>query len=79
MRRMFTLLHSSSDPNRFLRLNAEFRSDLAWWLAFASSWNGVSFLQLSGSTEPSVGFILMHQDLGDVVLFGALLGSGPLA
>ena len=28
MRRMFTLLHSLSDPNRFLRLNAEFRFGL---------------------------------------------------
>ena len=65
MRRMFTLLHKSSDPNCFLRLYAEFRSDLAWWLAFASSWNGVSFLQC---------FTLMHQDLGDVVLFGAPVG-----
>ena len=74
MRQMFTLLHSSSDPKCFLRLNAEFRSDLAWWLAFASNWNGVSFMQLSGSTEPSVGFILMHLDLGDVVLFGAPVG-----
>ena len=44
LRRMFSLLHSSKDPNRFLRLNAEFRSDLAWWLAFASRWNGISFL-----------------------------------
>ena len=57
MRRMFTLLHSSSDPNCILRLNAEFRSDLAWWLAFTSRWNGVS-LQLAGSAEPSVVFYI---------------------
>ena len=27
-----------------IRLNREFRSDLAWWRMFAAEWNGVSFL-----------------------------------
>ena len=58
LRRMFTLLHAVQDPNRFIRLNADFRSDLAWWLAFSQRWNGVSFLQLSGVAEPTVVFFI---------------------
>lgn len=69
---MFSLLHSSRDPNRFLRLNAEFRSDLAWWLTFASRWNGISFLQLSGSAEPSVVF---YTDASGSWGCGAIWGS----
>ena len=47
LRRMLDLLHGV--PNHPLnphpiRLNREFRSDLAWWRLFASEWNGVSFL-----------------------------------
>jgi hypothetical protein len=34
----------ASDKAAPIRLNAGFRSDLAWWRAFASEWNGVSFL-----------------------------------
>ena len=56
LRRMFTLLHTVRDPNRFIRLNAEFRSDLAWWIAFTRAWNGISFLRLSGLAEPTVVF-----------------------
>lgn len=47
LRRMIDLVHSlhypaySSIP---IRLNTGFRSDLTWWRAFVSKWNGVSFL-----------------------------------
>ena len=27
-----------------IRLNREFRADLAWWRLFTPSWNGISFL-----------------------------------
>ena len=56
LRRMFTLLHTVRGPNRFIRLNADFRSDLAWWIAFTRNWNGISFLQLSGIAEPTAVF-----------------------
>ena len=29
-----------------IRLNCEFRRDLAWWLEFLQSWNGVSFFRM---------------------------------
>ena len=52
LRRMIDLLHSvhraphSKTP---IRINAGFRSDLAWWREFASRWNGVSFLPAPSS------------------------------
>ena len=47
LRRMIDLLHAVHHPPNSkipIRLNAGFRSDLAWWSVFVSSWNGVSFL-----------------------------------
>ena len=50
LRRMINLLHSrSSSPGSRLvpiRLNQQFRADLAWWTTFAIQWNGTSFLPL---------------------------------
>lgn len=47
LRRMIDLLHAVPmhrlRPHP-IRLNREFRSDLAWWRCFISKWNGVSFL-----------------------------------
>ena len=47
LRRMIDLLHAVHAPSHSrtpIRLNVEFRSDLAWWHTFVSQWNGVSFL-----------------------------------
>ena len=47
LRRMIDLLHSMPDSSRSnhpIRLNREFRSDLAWWRSFFSGWSGKSFL-----------------------------------
>ena len=47
LRRMLDLLRAVPGRPRCphpIRLNREFRSDLAWWQTFASQWNGVSFL-----------------------------------
>ncbi len=47
LRRMIDLLHGNHrSPNSRIpiRLNAEFRSDLAWWIMFIAKWNGISFL-----------------------------------
>ena len=47
LRRMLDLLHAV--PHRphshgHIRLNAGFRSDLAWWKAFLAQWNRISYL-----------------------------------
>ena len=44
---MIDLLHATHRPthtNTPIRLNTGFRSDLAWWQAFLTRWNGISFL-----------------------------------
>lgn len=44
LRRMIDLLHAVPPHQPYLRLNAGFRADLAWWGTFLKSWNGTSFL-----------------------------------
>ncbi|XP_028416203.1 uncharacterized protein LOC114540089 [Dendronephthya gigantea] len=46
LRRMINLLCAFRSPSHPIRLNVEFRRDLAWWLEFLQSWNGVSFFRL---------------------------------
>ena len=44
---MIDLIHAGQAPHRAhvpIRLNVWFRSDLAWWQEFITSWNGISFL-----------------------------------
>ena len=41
---MIDLLHAVPETQNFIRLNLQFRSDLAWWSAFWTAWNGISFL-----------------------------------
>ena len=54
VRRMINLLSVTSVAFHHIRLNREFRSDLAWWKTYVEKWNGVSFLQLSKQLIPSV-------------------------
>ena len=45
--RMINLLsstHCHSSTSKFILLNTDFHSDLAWWRQFICSWNGISFL-----------------------------------
>ncbi len=47
LRRMIDLLHAIHHPPHsqiLIRLNANFRADLAWWATFVTHWNGVAFL-----------------------------------
>lgn len=44
LRRIIALLSMCKRRHHHVRLNAEFRADLAWWLTFASHWNGTSLL-----------------------------------
>ncbi len=74
LRRMLDLLHSTGHPHPHphrgqvpIRLNAGFRSDLAWWVTFVHSWNGVSFLR-SPTCLPDREVIPMHPVPGDAGL-----------
>ena len=49
LRRMIDTLHARPHATRatcysLIRLNKDFRADLAWWQCFVKSWNGTSFL-----------------------------------
>jgi len=45
MRRMQELLSRAKMGSDYLHLNKDFRTDVEWWHAFLSSWNGVSMLR----------------------------------
>ena len=44
LRQAITLLSLAKRPHHHIRLNVSFRSDMAWWQAFATQWNGCSLL-----------------------------------
>ena len=43
-RRAISLLSIAKRPHYHIRLNYEFKSNLMWWKAFGSHWNGASLL-----------------------------------
>ena len=45
VRRIIEIMTSVWDRDRFIRLNADIRSDLLWWHTFIETWNGVGILQ----------------------------------
>ena len=75
LRRMLDLLHTLPmhplKPHP-VRLNREFRSDLAWWGIFVEQWNGISFL-----TPPAhLPILQLASDASGTWGCGALHGSG---
>ena len=44
LRHMFELLRGTAKRQYYIHLSATFWSDLAWWIMFLESWNGVSML-----------------------------------
>ena len=44
LRRAIALLSIAKRQHHHIRLNAEFRSDMAWWHLLASHWNGVGII-----------------------------------
>ncbi len=52
LRRMFELMKGSRKSQRFVRLNASFRSDLMWWHRFMATWNGVAMMADQSQDNP---------------------------
>lgn len=70
LRRMINLLCAFRSSSHPIRLNLEFRHDLAWWLEFLQSWNGVSFFRMpSTSSFPD---LFVASDSSGAVGFGAI-------
>ena len=44
--RAISLLSITKQPHHHIRLNAEFRSDIRWWKASATNWNGAAIMAI---------------------------------
>lgn len=73
IRRMINLLCCFRNDTHPIRLNAEFKKDLAWWIEFISTWNGISFFSFPGQT-PLPNF-QVGSDASGTLGYGAFLGS----
>ena len=71
-RRMFDLLKGTRRHQPLLRLNAAFRSDLAWWHTFLEYWHGVSMFPPSRDGTPDHH---LFTDAAGAVGCGAWSGS----
>ena len=57
MRRLITTSCRAKNLSHWIRLDAEFRSDLAWWLSFLDTWNGHSMMEIHApSWNPNIEF-----------------------
>ncbi len=70
LRRMIDLLSAFRSPSHPIRLNREFRRDLAWWLDFFQSWNGVSFFRMPSVC--SFPDLFVASDSSGAIGFGAI-------
>ena len=60
LRRMIDTAHSVTQLNHYVKLKADFASDLAWWDCFLEMWNGRRMIEvLNRSATPSV---VLHTD-----------------
>jgi hypothetical protein len=53
LRRMYDLLSVAKLPHHHIRLNGDFKSDLAWWSLFISTWNRSAMMSASQQAPPS--------------------------
>lgn len=73
LRRMINLLSCFRNDSHPIRLNVEFRKDLAWWVEFFGQWNGISFF-LFPSLEPLPDFSV-SSDASGAIGYGAFLDN----
>ena len=70
LRRMIDLLCAFRSSSHLVRPNRELRRDLAWWLEFLQSWNGISFFRIpSGFSLPD---LFVSSDSSGANGFGAI-------
>ena len=73
LRRMIDLLSCFRNDSHPIRLNVEFRKDLAWWVEFFGQWNGISFF-LFPTLEPLPDFAVCS-DASGVIGYGAFMDN----
>ena len=72
LRRLIDLSTTASNPDHFIRLNTDARSDIEWWYKFAGSWNGVAMMQ---SIVRSVPIMTLTSDASGNWGCGAFAGK----
>ena len=77
LRRMINLLSTFRSPAHPIRLNLEFRCDLAWWREFFTTWDGVSFFRMPSIS--SLPDLFVATDAAGSVGFGAIWGTAWFA
>ena len=70
VRRIIAVMTTVKDRDRFVRLNAEIRSDLYWWSEFMVSWNGVGMI-----TNPDQAVVDLESDASGKWGCGAAWGA----
>ena len=73
IRSMINLLRNFRRDDHPIRVSAEFKKDLRWWLQYLASWNGVCFWVLPGLSPPTD--LEMSSDASVSLGFGAVFGS----
>ena len=77
LRRLIDLSTSVSSLNHHITLNSEGRADIAWWLEFLPSWNGVCFIQSEPVTSVSLSLYTDASGVGFGAVFGQKWFSHP--
>ena len=73
LRRLYDLTQGIKRPSHFIRLRSEVKADLRVWLAFLSSFNGISFFrneEWCNSTK-----LNLYTDASGSIGFGAIFGD----
>ena len=71
LRRLIDLSTTVSSLNHHISLNSEACADIAWWLEFLPSWNGVEFIQSAPLTSHALQLFTDASSIG----FGAVYGT----
>ena len=70
VRRIIAVMTTVKDRDRFVRLNAEIRSDLYWWSEFMVGWNGVGMI-----ASPDQEVVVLESDASGSWGCGAVWGT----
>ena len=75
LRRLIDLSTLAKNPEHFIRLNHDARSDIEWWASFIEDWNGTAILRTLVNIMPE---ITMIADASGTWGCGAVYGSSWL-
>ena len=72
---MYATAAKTKEMHYFTKLDVQFRSDICWWHAFLTKWNGVNLLRWDDDNwTPNIAFKQMPPGPGVVEPFGTTTG-----